>query len=153
MELRNFLLSFGFVNSKSDSSLFIFHGLDHHIYLLVYVDDIIVTDTSQSKVSQFVITLAQWFSLKDLGPLAYFLDVEAVPVAAGLFLSKNIYIRYLLARTNMLDANSISTPLSTSAPLTLHDSTAQADASQYRQVLGSLQYLSLTRPDVSFAVN
>ena len=77
----------------------------------MYVDDIIVTGNSSSHVAQFVTRLAKRFSLKDLGSLAYFLGVEARPVADGLLLSKKKYICDLLAKTNMVDANPISSPL------------------------------------------
>lgn len=78
-ELRTFLLSFGFTNSIADSSLFIYnhHGLV--LYLLVYVDDIIITSPSPNYIHQFISKLASRFSLKDLGPLSYFLSVEVLP--------------------------------------------------------------------------
>ncbi|KAK0605807.1 hypothetical protein LWI29_030936 [Acer saccharum] len=152
-ELRTFLLSTGFVNSKSDTSLFTLHQSGHTLYLLVYVDDIIVTGSSDLKVRQFIATLAQRFSLKDLGPISYFLGVEATATSRGLFLSQQKYIRDLLTKTNMLDSNPVSTPLSATESLKLADGSSLTDATQYRQVVGSLQYLSLTRPDVSFAVN
>ncbi|KAK0591398.1 hypothetical protein LWI29_001105 [Acer saccharum] len=152
-ELRSFLLAAGFVNSRSDASLFFCHKSEHTLYLLVYVDDIIVTGSSVTQVRQFITTLAQRFSLKDLGQLSFFLGVEAHHTSRGLFLSQQKYVRELLAKSNMLGANSISTPLSTSDTLKLVDGSAPTDATQYRQVVGSLQYLSLTRPDDSFAVN
>ena len=71
-ELRNFLLSTGFINSHSDASLFICHHPTYTLYLLVYVDDIIITGSSDVKVQQFIATLAQRFSLKDLGKLFFF---------------------------------------------------------------------------------
>lgn len=118
----------------------------------MYIDDIIVTSNSPTHVDQFIHSLVQHFSLKDLGPLSYFLGVEATPVDKGLFLFQKKYICDLLAKTNMLDVNPISSPSSTSKTLKLNDSSPLTDATQYRQVLGSMQYLALTRPDVSFPV-
>ncbi|KAA8549678.1 hypothetical protein F0562_001304 [Nyssa sinensis] len=76
-----------------------------------------------------------------------------VPTRSGLFLSQHKYVRDLLASTNMSGAKDVSTPLSTSTSLQLVDGTAPVDSSNFRRVIGSLQYLSLTGPDISFAVN
>jgi hypothetical protein len=104
------------------------------------------------QVHQFIATLAQRFSLKDLGQLSFFLGVEAHHTSRGLFLSQQKYIRDLLTKANMLEATSLHSSVSTET-LKLVDGSAPTDATQYRQIVGSLQYLSLTRPDVSFAVN
>jgi len=93
------------------------------------------------------------FSLKDMGSLHYFLGVEVIPTLGGIFLSRHKYVRDLLSNTNMLGAKEVRSPLSTSTPLKLNDSTASFDSTKYRRVICSLQYLSLTRPDISFAVN
>ncbi|KAJ9547961.1 hypothetical protein OSB04_020504 [Centaurea solstitialis] len=124
-ELRQFLIAYGFKNSYSDTSLFVLKHNNHVLYLLVYVDDIIVTGSSDDLVSQFVGKLADRFSLKDLGSLSYFLGVEVLPHHLGIQLSQKRYIEDLLKRLIW----------------------------KYRAVVGKLQYLSLTRPDISFAVN
>lgn len=71
-ELKNFLVTQGFGKSDSDTSLFNFHNSGLTIYILVYVDDIIVTGNSDRGVRQIINALAQLFSLKDLGHLNYF---------------------------------------------------------------------------------
>ncbi|KAK9200192.1 hypothetical protein WN944_015388 [Citrus x changshan-huyou] len=153
-ELRQFLLASGFKNSHSDTSLFVLRSSHHVLYLLVYVDDIIVTGSNDAFVSQFVDCLAQRFSLKDLGPLSYFLGVEVVPHRLGILLSQKRYIEDLLKRTNMDNAKPVLTPLPTSsAAISLTSGTPLSDPTPYRVVVGSLQYLSFTRPDISFAVN
>ncbi|RVW88563.1 Retrovirus-related Pol polyprotein from transposon RE1 [Vitis vinifera] len=153
-ELRQFLLTSGFKNSHSDTSLFVLRSSNHVVYLLVYVDDIILTGSSDTLVSQFVDYLAQRFSLKDLGPLSYFLGVEVVPHRLGILLSQRRYIQDLLIRTNMADAKPVLTPLPTSSTaISLTSGTPLSDPTPYRAAVGSLQYLSLTRPDISFAVN
>ena len=71
----------------------------------------------------------------------------------GLHLSQHKYIQDLLAKTKMTEAKAVSTPMSSTESLLLHDGFSTHDATEYRQVIGSLQYLSLTRPDVTFAIN
>jgi histone deacetylase 1/2 len=153
-ELRTFLLASGFCNSYSDPSLFTFHSAQHVLFLLVYVDDIIVTGSSDNILSVFVSSLAKRFSLKDLGNLSYFLGVEVLPHKHGILLSQRRYITDLLTRLNMLDAKPVLTPIPSSASaISLLSGSPLQNPTIYREVVGSLQYLSLTRPDVSFAVN
>ena len=76
--LQKFLCDYGFVNSKSDSSLFILGIADFVLYTLVYIDDIIITRNSSSKVDECIAALAKTFSIKDLGNSHYFLGVEVI---------------------------------------------------------------------------
>ncbi|KAK0573554.1 hypothetical protein LWI29_009785 [Acer saccharum] len=152
-ELRQFLIQKGFVNSRSDTSLFIFNANGCVIFLLVYVDDIIVTGSDGNLVNEFITSLARRFSIKDLGALSYFLGVEVLPCASGLFLSQKKYVTELLTRTKMLDSKPVTTPLPTDRELKLLDGTSLTDVTEFRQVIGALQYLSFTRPDIAFAVN
>jgi len=151
--LKHALTEFGFINSKSDSSLFVFHTGSTLAYCLVYVDDLIITGNNSVFVASIVDHLGQKFSIKDLGSLHFFLGVEVIPTAAGLFLTQHKYIRDLLAKTSMDGARDVTTPLSTSFSLQLDDGSSSVDSIEYCQVIGALQYLSLTRPDISFAVN
>nr|CAN68480.1 hypothetical protein VITISV_007280 [Vitis vinifera] len=153
-ELCQFLVDFGFKNSHSDTSLFVLHAGTNLLYLLVYVDDIIITGNSDDLVSQVVECLAQRFSLKDLGPLSYFLGVEVVHHRHGLLLSQRRYIKDLLTRTNMQAIKPIHTPLPTSSSfIKLSSGSPLSDPTKYRTVVGNLQFVSLTRSDISFAVN
>ncbi|XP_019090996.1 PREDICTED: uncharacterized protein LOC109128647 [Camelina sativa] len=150
-ELRQFLLHLGFKSSLGDASLFISQQRNNYLYVLVYVDDIIITGVP-SLVRSFHASIAARFSLKDLGPLSYFLGIEATRTSQGLHLMQRKYITDLLAKTHMLDAKPVTT-LMTQKPLTLYTGTPLATATEYRMVVGSLQYLAFTRPDIAFAVN
>jgi len=152
-ELRIFLLSLGFVNSTVDASLFIHRKPGVTLYLLVYVDDIIVTGSSPAEVSTLIATLVARFSLKDLGCLNYFLGVEVIPSTPGIFLSQRKYITDLLHKSGMADTKPTSTPLPATDKL-LNDSDDLLPSSiEYRALVGSLQYLSLTHPDIAFSTN
>ncbi|XP_070035652.1 uncharacterized protein [Nicotiana tomentosiformis] len=136
MELRSYLLSSGFNNAHSDTSLFTYH-----------------CGNSQYNVQSIISKLASLFSLKDLGSLHYFLGVEVTPYNGGLILTQHKYIFDILERHNMLDAKGVSTPLSSSSALSLNDGSAPTDAKEYRRAIGTLQYLSLTGSDICFATN
>ena len=153
MELKQHLLNIGFVNSLADTSLFIYSHGTTLLYLLVYVDDIIVTGSDPTSVAAVLNSLAERFSIKDPTDLHYFLGIEATRTNKGLHLMQRKYITDLLAKHNMLNAKPVATPLPTSPKLTLHGGTKLNDASEYRSVVGSLQYLAFTRPDIAFAVN
>jgi len=104
-------------------------------------------------MSDIIRQLGVQVSLKDLGDLHYFIGVEVQQTREGIFLSQQKYIRDLLKRANMEGARPIHTPLSTKPILQLNDGHPPADQKQYRSVIGALQYLPITRPDIVFAVN
>ncbi|GKV30743.1 hypothetical protein SLEP1_g39523 [Rubroshorea leprosula] len=151
--LKDFLLAQGFFHSKSDNSLFIYHKGSTWIYFLVYVDDIIVTGNDSAPVQSIMQVMSATFSLKDLGPLSFFLGIEAISTKDGLFLSQQRYILDLLQKTGMADAKPVSSPLASTSVLQLSTGTPLSDGTNYRKIVGSLQYLSLTWPDLSFAVS
>ena len=91
---------------------------------------------------------AQQFFLKDLGTPDHFLGMEIIPTFEGLFLSQHHYIHDLLHSINMQDAKPVSTPFSTSYDLTPSVDSPTCDAKEFHRIIGSLQYLSLTHPNV-----
>ena len=86
-ELKRFFLTSSFLNSTTDTSLFILHRPVVTIYLLVYVDDIIITNNNPSTAQHFITLLSTRFSFKDMGPLTYFFSVEVLSHPHGLILS------------------------------------------------------------------
>lgn len=151
--LKEFLVSIGFKNSRADASLFILQHGSVFVYILIYVDDIIITGTSTSVIKQVTEKLAAKFSLKELGDLSYFLGLGASRTSAGLHLTQTKYITDLLRKTKMTDAKPVATPMSSSQVLTLHSGELLSNPSEYRATVGSLQYLGLTHPDIAFTVN
>ena len=120
---------------------------------MVYVDDLAIIGNNSILVADIIKQLGDTFSLKDMGSLNFFLGIEVIPTQAGLFLSQHKYVHGLLANTSMSGAKDVSTPLSTTQSLQLFDGTAAVDNSEFHRIIDRLQYLSLARPDISFAVN
>jgi histone deacetylase 1/2 len=149
------LQELGFVPSKADVSLFIHRSKTATVFMLVYVDDIIIVSSTSAAADQLLRQLRTEFPVKDLGTLNFFLGVEVKHTRDGVVLAQKKYISDLLTRTNMLQAKGLSTPMATSEKLSRLDGTAlsPADATRYRSVVGALQYLTLTRPDICFCVN
>lgn len=109
--LTTHLLNLGFHSSKADSSLFIYSRAAVQLYVLIYVDDILITGTSSSMVSSLIGQLGQEFSIKYLGSIHYFLGVEVVPHSKGILLSqkKYSYILDILSKTGMSDSKGVHT--------------------------------------------
>ncbi|RVX11445.1 Retrovirus-related Pol polyprotein from transposon TNT 1-94 [Vitis vinifera] len=150
--LSQCLLHLGFCCGKADSSLFILHKSQSIVLLLIYVDDIIVIGNDNNIISDLISTLSSEFSLKDLGSLHYFLGLEVKYLPNGLFVSQTKYIRDLLEHTKMMECTPINTPLALKSIITSFDE-QPIDPTQYRQLVGSLQYLTFTRPGIVHAVN
>jgi histone deacetylase 1/2 len=149
------LQQLGFVPSKADTSLFYFNKGGCTMFVLVYVDDIIVASSSQVATDALLRNLQSDFALKDLGDLHYFLGIEVKRLEDGLLLSQWRYASEILTKAGMKNCKSIDTPLSTSEKLSIGSGNklGAEDSSRYRSMVGALQYLTLTRPDLSFAVN
>ncbi|WKA08247.1 hypothetical protein VitviT2T_025985 [Vitis vinifera] len=98
-KLRIALLDYGFQSSRADTSFFIFHTATDILILLVYVDDILVTGSNPMLVSHFISYLRTKFALRDLGPLSYFLGIQAQQLGSVLHLNQHKYIADLLNRT------------------------------------------------------
>jgi histone deacetylase 1/2 len=149
------LIALGFFASKSDTSLFIYRKSHVTIFMLIYVDDIIVASSSQSATDALLRDLSKKFALKDLGDLHYFLGIEVHKVSDGIVLNQAKYAQDVLARVNMTGCSGVPTPLSSSEKITAQDGDmlGPEDSTNYRSMVGALQYLTLTRPDISFAVN
>jgi histone deacetylase 1/2 len=153
--LCNKLQSLGFIPSKADTSLFFYRKGHHVIFMLVYVDDIIVASSSQDAVNALLRDLEKEFAIKDLGDLHYFLGIQVQRKKGELLLSQERYASDILKRVNMQLCKPVKTPLSTSEKLSVTSGTQLGvdDSTRYRSIVGALQYLTLTRPDLSFAVN
>lgn len=162
----------------TSSSLFVYKQSKLLLYILIYVDDIIITGNSPSVIQLCIQALGMEFAFKDLGSLHFLLGIEVSSRPTGLFLSQKKYILDLVHKTKMADAKPIKTPMGTSLQLsttsdclqlvvilslcpTLMATSLQLSTSsdplpsptEYRSVVGALQYLLITHPDISFAVN
>ncbi|GJW67183.1 ribonuclease H-like domain-containing protein, partial [Tanacetum coccineum] len=147
----SYITRVGFHSSRCDSSLFIYkHGPDT-AYLLLYVDDIVLTASSQPLLQRIIASLHQEFSMTDLGSLNYFLGISVTRDSSGLFLSQKKYAIEILEKAHMVSCNPSRTPVDTESKLGV-DGDPVSDPTLYRSLAGSLQYLTFTRPDISYAV-
>ena len=125
------------------------------MFILVYVDDIIVASSTRDATSVLLQDLNKELALKDHGDLNYFLGIEVNKVKNGILLTQEKYANDVLRRVGMMSCKQVSTLLSTSEKLSANEGSplGPSDATNYRSVVGALQYLTLTRPDISYLVN
>uniref|UniRef100_A0A1J3GTS0 Retrovirus-related Pol polyprotein from transposon TNT 1-94 n=1 Tax=Noccaea caerulescens TaxID=107243 RepID=A0A1J3GTS0_NOCCA len=142
----------GFTNSKCDTSLFILRRGSDFAYLLLYVDDIILTASSPTLLRSIISSLKNEFPMSDLGYLHYFLGISVRRDKKGLFLDQRNYAADILHRANMSNCKPCNTPVDTSAKLRADVGQPVEDATLYRSLAGALQYLTFTRPDIAYAV-
>ncbi|KAB2617577.1 hypothetical protein D8674_013446 [Pyrus ussuriensis x Pyrus communis] len=105
------------------------------------------------QVAHLIQKLGSLFQMKDLGPLSYFLGIEVKYNSDAMHLCQSKYALDLLTRTKFTDAKPISTPVSSGQKLSAHIGDPYGKPDMYRSVVGALQYLTITRPDLSYAVN
>ena len=123
-----FLQQQGFRSTRSDASLFVYHQGATTAYLLLYVDDIILTASSPAVLQQITARLGTEFALKDLGALLYFLGIEVVRRATSFFLHQQKYASELLERAGMLNCKPASTPVDTKAKVSAFKGSPASDA-------------------------
>ncbi|GKV52960.1 hypothetical protein SLEP1_g59510 [Rubroshorea leprosula] len=123
------------------------------VLLLLYVDDIIITGDDVVGIEELKQSLSQKFELKDLGVLSYFLGLEFTSSNDGCLLSQVKYASDLVSKTELNDGKIVSTPLEPNVKLTPVDGSPLSDLTCYQQLVGSLVYLTMTCPDIAYAVH
>ena len=146
------LINQGFEQSKNDNSLFVKKQSGRICIAAVYVDDVILTGTDSAAITSLKDHLHQLFSIKDLGRLHYFLGYEVDYVDSGIILSQRKFAKDLLSGSGLDVSKKAVSPL----PLHLKLSKTEGDVLQnpehYRSLVGKLNYLTNTRPDLSYTV-
>jgi hypothetical protein len=141
----------GFKATRSDSSLFVLRRGSDVAYLLLYVDDMVITASSSSLLQRVVTDLHAEFAVKDMGDLHFFLGIDVQRTAAGFNLNQSRYAEAILQRAGMANCKPASTPIDNKGKLSA-DGPPVRDAKNYRSIAGALQYLTVMRPDLAFTV-
>jgi FtsZ-binding cell division protein ZapB len=150
--LDKYLHDKGFKKDSADSNLYTkSEGVDL-LVVLVYVDDITFGCTNHSSVQWFANAMKSEFEMSMFGELSYFLGLQITQNDEGLFLSQEKYLKEMLKRFQMEDASPVSTPMVCGCKLSKDDTTPEVDQRLYRSMIGSLLYITITRPDIMHAV-
>jgi hypothetical protein len=116
------------------------------------VDDLFLT-REENLITKCKKKLTAEFEMKDLGLMHYYLGLEVWQSPEKIFLNQGKYAVEILKRFDMLECKSMNTPMETKLKLLVDTSSELVDATLYRQIIGSLMYLTNTRPDICFVVN
>ncbi|XP_073263057.1 uncharacterized protein [Populus alba] len=147
------LLHFGFLQAKSYSSLFIKQSKTTLIAILIYVDDVLIASNDLTALTIVKNYLRRIFPIKDLGHLKYFLGIEVARSTKGIVLSQRKYALDILMDSGFSGAKPITFPMESTLKLSTHDTSPPLpNPASYRRLIGRLLYLTLTRPNLSYAI-
>ena len=121
--------------------------------LLLYVDDFILTGNDDYIIENFKTVMKEEFQMTDMGLLRYFLGIEVEQNQNGIFISQAQYVNEVLERFNMQESKATITPTVMGLKLSKEDNIKDFDPSLYKSIVGSLMYLTATRPDIMFVVS
>jgi hypothetical protein len=143
----------GFSSCFTDAALFVRKSNAGIVILLLYVDDMLITGSDSNGVKSIKSILKDKFEMSDLGFLTYFLGIEVAYSLRGYFLSQTKLASEIIDRSGITDEKLCETPAVVGAKMKIDDGVPLLDPTPYRQLVGSLMYLSITRPDISHAVH
>lgn len=143
----------GFKQSRADHSLFTFKAENTFLASLIYADDVILVENDEEAMQHVKKYLGQEFSIKDLGPLKYFLGIKVARSPKGIILNQRNYVLNVLKETGMQGCRRSKFPIEQNFNLRVNDENPVADVVRYRRLIGRLLYLTVTRPDITYAMN
>ncbi|GKA91603.1 putative ribonuclease H-like domain-containing protein, partial [Tanacetum coccineum] len=150
--LATYLLSNGFQRGQIDQTLFIKSQKGHILLVQIYVDDIIFGSTKKELCDEFEKLMKDKFQMSSMGELTFFLGLQVQQRKKGIFISQDKYVHEILRKFNYSDVKSASTPIDLEKPLVQDGDADDIDEHLYRSMIGSLMYLTASRPDIMFAV-
>lgn len=144
----------GFEKSENEETLFIKRNKQGNVLIVsVYVDDLIYTGDDLLMMREFKMSMEREFDMSDLGKMRYFLGIEVLQTSQGIHLCQAKYAMEVLRRFEMEDCNAVRNPMVPGGKVDLDENGERIDETFYKQIIGSLMYITTTRPDLQFAVS
>ena len=144
----------GFERSKNELTLYVKKKGDvDFLVVCLYIDDMIYMGSSELIIAYFKFSMMRKFEMSDLSLLHYFLGLEVNQNSSGIFISQRKYATDLLNWFNMLNCKPTPTPMNANEKLVVDDGTSMPSARYYRSIVGGLNYLSHTRPNIAYVVS
>ncbi|GJU25493.1 putative ribonuclease H-like domain-containing protein [Tanacetum coccineum] len=150
--LSSFLMENGFRRGTIDKTLFIKKKKSDIMLVQVYVDDIIFGSTKKSMCTEFEECMHKRFQMSSMGELTFFLGLQVKQQPDGIFISQDKYVADILKKFDFLSIRTATTPIESNKPLVKDEDGVDVDVHVYRSMIGSLMYLTASRPDIMFAV-
>ncbi|GJY83174.1 putative ribonuclease H-like domain-containing protein, partial [Tanacetum coccineum] len=135
-----------------DKTLFIKRDKKDIMLVQVYVDDIIFGSTKKSWCDEFEALMKSRFQMSSIGELTNFLRLQVKQKKEGIFISQDKYVAEILKKFDLVSVKTAITPMETKVALTKDEEAVDVDVHLYRSMIGSLMYLTASRPDIMYAV-
>ncbi|GJY23554.1 retrovirus-related pol polyprotein from transposon TNT 1-94 [Tanacetum coccineum] len=150
--LKAFLIKHNYSMGMVDNTLFTKKKDSNIIIVQIYVDDIIFGSTCQEMCDDFAKIMHDEFEMSMMGELNFFLGLQIKQLNDGIFFNQSKYIKEMLKKFGLEDSKPMKTPMSTETKLTRDEEGESVDNTKYRGMIGSLLYLTASRPDIMFSV-
>ncbi|KAK4387925.1 Retrovirus-related Pol polyprotein from transposon RE2 [Sesamum angolense] len=151
--IDKYFMDRGFRRSLSEPTLYIKSQGNDTLIVSLYVDDLIYTGNNEKMIQDFKEDMMKTFEMSDLGLMHFFLGIEKNQEKEGIFICQKKYTETLLKKFKMESCKTVTTPLVTGEKYQKEDGSQKVDGSMYRSLIGSLLYLTATRPDIMFATS
>ncbi|KAJ9542461.1 hypothetical protein OSB04_028967 [Centaurea solstitialis] len=149
--LSTFIITEGFTRGKIDSTLFVKSYKDHVFLAQIYVDDIIFGSTKAKLCKKFESLMQSQYKMSMMGELTYFLGLQVKQSEKGIFISQGKYVRDMLKKFNLTTCSEMKIPMAPPLKLDKDSNGKSVDVSTYKRMMGSLLYLTASRPDIMYA--
>jgi hypothetical protein len=148
-KIEQYFANEGFEKCPHEHTFFVKND-DKRNWLIVslYVDDLIFIGNHSGMFQRFKQSMMETFDMTDLGKMRHFLGVEVIQSSQGIFMCQHRYAKEILERFGMENSNVVCSPMVTGTKLSKHDTDNEVDPTQFKQIIGSLMYLTATRPDM-----
>ncbi|GJV21038.1 retrovirus-related pol polyprotein from transposon TNT 1-94 [Tanacetum coccineum] len=150
--LSKFLLAQGFSKGVVDPTLFIRKTGKHTLHVQIYVDDIIFASTDPKDCDRFSNEMSSKFQMSMMGQISFFLGLQISQNPRGIFINQSKYANEILKKFDLHKSDPVDTPMVERTKLDEDLSGTPVDQTKYRSMIGSLMYLTASRPDLVFAV-
>lgn len=151
--IETYFLKEGFTNSSNEQTLFVKRSKGKILIVSIYVDDLLYTGDDEKLLTEFKYSMEKEFDMTDLGLMKFFLGIEIIQRTDGIFICQRKYAGEVLQRFGMEDYNPVRNPIVPGQQISRDEGGEKTDATQFKQMVGSLMYLTATRPDLMFVVS
>ncbi|KAM1099314.1 hypothetical protein TB2_005809 [Malus domestica] len=152
-EIDSYFSQCGFKKSLSEPTLYIKVRGEDILFVSIYVDDIVYTGSCKPMLEEFKEDMKMKYEMTDLGLLHHFLGMGVIQTDSSIFINQKKYASSLLSKFGLNEAKTVSTPLVATEKLSKDDGSGSASDELYRSIVGSLLYLTATRPDIMYAAS
>lgn len=151
-KIESYFIKEGFERCNFKHKLFIKADGGKILIVILYVDDLIFTGNCEEMFGNFKRSMQQEFDMTDLGKMRYFLGVEVKQGSKDTYICQKKFANEVLERFGFDNSKGVNSPIVPGTKLVKDEKGVRTDATKYQQIVGSLMYLTVTRPDIMFSV-